>query len=153
MSRKVLLIVVPLLLLTMVVAQFASARMFRNTFHPEGDPIGNISLGGRIVDVIAVIECTAGERITVEVILSQGSEDFDDLENAAEPPNALGRGRANSVCEGEGNEQFIPVRVIAQGRETFVPGPATASGVAVTSDRGQKTDVRQWQPGDGITLE
>jgi hypothetical protein len=97
------------------------------------------------------IECTAGERLSVEATVSQGSQNFDALEQEA--PNAVGHGRANAVCTGEGDVQEVPIRITAQGRETFVAGPATASGLAITTDRGQKTDVRQWQPAAGVTLQ
>jgi hypothetical protein len=151
MFRKLLVVLLPLLLLTLLLTQLTSARMFRNTFHPDSAAVGQISQGGRFVDVIAEIECTPGERVRVEVTLSQGSRDFEELET--DWPSALGHGRAHATCEGEGNTQHIPVRVIAQGRDTFVAGPATGSGLAITTHRGQRTDVRQWQPALGITLQ
>lgn len=146
MFRKVLLVVVPLILLTLFMAQLTSARMFRNTFDPEA----SLSGGGRFVELVAEIECTAGERVTIEATLSQGSQDFDAL--GVDAPNALGHGKVHATCEGEGQQQNIPIRVVAQGKETFVAGPATASGLAITTDRGQRTDVRQWQPAAGITI-
>jgi hypothetical protein len=146
MSRRILVVLVPLILLSMVFAHLTSARAFRNTFEHDA----YLNHGGRFVDVVAEIQCTTGERVTVEVTLSQGSQDFEEFE--ADWPSALGHGRAHAICEGEGNTQFIPVRVIAQGRDTFVEGPATASGLATTMHRGQRTDVRQWQPAAGITI-
>jgi hypothetical protein len=151
MFRKVLVVLLPLLLLTLILTQLTSARMFRNTFHPDSAAVGEISHGGRFVDVIAEIACTPGERVRVEVTLSQGSRDFQDPD--AEWSSALGHGRAQANCEGEHNTLFIPVRVVAQGRDTFVAGPATGSGLAITTHRGQRTDVRQWQPAAGITLQ
>jgi hypothetical protein len=146
MFRKVLVVIVPLVLLSMVFAHLTSARAFRNTFEHDA----YLSHGGRFVEVIAEIECTAGERVTVKVTLSQGSQDFEELE--ADWPSALGHGLAHASCDGEGNTQLIPVRVIAMSRNTFVAGPATASGLAITRHRGQQTDVRQWQPAAGITI-
>lgn len=150
MTRKLLLVVVPLMLLVLVLTQATSARMFRNFFEPEGAATGQISHGGRFVEVDARIECTEGERVSVEVILSQGSEEFEELD--PDFPNALGRGHAFANCDGEGALQSIPVRVVAHGRERFVEGPATGTGIAVTTYRGQRTDVRQWQPDAGVEL-
>jgi hypothetical protein len=147
MFRKLIIVAVPLMVLVLVLTQATSARMFRNFFAPENDAIGEISHGGRFVEVVALIECTEGERLSVDVTLSQGSEELGD-----DASNALGRGHGFAICDGEGDLTEVPVRVIAQGRETFVEGTARATGLAITTERGQRTDVRQWQPGAGIEL-
>jgi hypothetical protein len=136
MRRKLLLATVPVILLTMIMAQAVPAGMFRNTFVPEAELLMN----GRIAKVTAEIECTAGEQVLVNVVLTQQSS------------LTMGRGAGRAHCQGEHETLFIPILVFAERGRSFEHGNATASGLAETRHHGVRTDLRQWQPGDGITL-
>jgi hypothetical protein len=141
MIRKSLLAGLTAGMLIVLMLQPASAVFGRNTFQHDAYLDTNV----RHLWVTAQIACTAGERVSVLVTVSQGST------------LAVGRGRADTVCEPvDFNDpeafQDIPVRVIALGRNSFGPGEAVAAGFATTRYRGQLTDIRQWQPAAGITI-
>jgi hypothetical protein len=136
MKRKRLFIVGIASLLTLLMVQTAFGVIARNTFVPEAESMVN----GRIAKVTAEIECTAGEQVLVNVVLTQQSS------------LTMGRGAGRAHCQGEHETLFIPILVFAERGRSFEHGNATASGLAETRHHGVRTDLRQWQPGDGITL-
>jgi hypothetical protein len=142
MIRKTLLAGLTVGMLVILTLQPASAVFGRNTFQHDA----NLDKHGRHVWVTALIACTAGERLSIQVTVSQ------------ESTLAVGHGRAETVCapvdfDDPDAFQYIPVRVVAKGRNSFGPGHAVATGFAITRHRGQITDVRQWQPAAGITIQ
>lgn len=141
MFRKSLAIGLIVGVLAILTLSTVSGVFGRNTFQHDA----YLDTRGRHVWVTALIACTAGEKLSVEVTVSQNST------------LALGHGKAQTVCDDidfDDPEAFqeIPVRVVARGKNTFGPGPAIATGLAVTKERGQVTDIRQWQPAAGITI-
>lgn len=76
------------------------------------------------------IECTENERAYVRVTVTQ------------RPTGAVAEGRTLITCTG-GTQQW-EVHAAIQGKESFQEGPATAVGLARTTDRGETTDAHQW---------
>ena len=78
-----------------------------------------------IVNIIAT--CEEGDRLQVRVELTQGSA----------------RGHGNEHFECTGALEKFPVRVHAQGRNTFLPGAAQAEAEADIKDHGL-VDHQEW---------
>ena len=57
---------------------------------------------------------------------------------------AVAEGRTFIACAGEGNPQQWEVHAATQGKESFQEGPATAVGLARTTEREDTTDAHQW---------
>ncbi len=115
-----------LLALAAVGAQTAFARVIRNTI----DPVATLAAGGRHVTLTGPIEVTAGETTYLHVTLTQRST------------GAVAEGIA--FLTGTGAAQQWTVEVFTITRESFEEGPATAVGLARTTERGRATDAHQW---------
>jgi len=76
------------------------------------------------------VRCTAGEAYDVRVTLTQRTT------------GALAEGTAHITCAGSLQQWLIAAST--RGRESFENGPATATAVGITSDRGTTTDSHQW---------
>jgi hypothetical protein len=139
--RKALMIGLTVGVLALLTLQSTFAVFGRNTFHQDA----YLDTHGRHVWVTAQIACTEGERLSIDVMLTQDST------------NAIGYGKAQTFCDDVDFDdqdafQEVPVRVVARGRATFEPGHVVATGFASTIDRGRVTDTTQWQPADGLTI-
>lgn len=148
MYRRIIVAGAIIGLLGILLFQSVSGFIGRNTF----DPDATLHRNGRMMWVTAQITCTQGEQLSVEVRVSQEQGELEDQ------VGALAEGRANTICESDDpldEETFQEVTILAtaRGRERFIEGPAVATGLAITRERGQVTGVRQWQPEDGIVLE
>jgi hypothetical protein len=142
MIRKIAALGILMTLTMAIFAQPAHGFIARNTFQHEA----TVSPNGRVVLVTARIACSAGERLSVEVTMTQDSA------------LAYGRGRTETACASvdlydPDAFQEVRVRVIARGPNAFVRGPADAIGLAITKATGKPTDVRIWQPEAGLTIE
>jgi len=105
----------------------AYARVAYNTI----DDLAVVSGDGRHVDVTGPLEVTAGERVELEVTITQRST------------GAVAKG--SLVFTATGEEQRWAVRATTVGRAVFEPGSAWAVGLAVTTGTaGSPTDASQW---------
>ncbi len=102
------------------------ARITFNTI----DPVATVSQGGSRIRVTGPIEVTAGELCQQRVTVTQRST------------SAVAEGYTQ--FRGTGARQQWEVVVAVHGGEKFVPGPATAVGLARTTARGKATDAHQW---------
>lgn len=110
----------------------AAATLSNNTIGATG----TLGAHGRTATVAAIIECTAGQRVSVRVTLTQGE--------------VIGRGVGGGQCTGEPVE--YPVRVTAQGALSFSAGDAQACAEAINRDQGRVVDTRQWCRADAVQL-
>ena len=97
---------------------------------------GTVGAHGRTVTVTALLECTAGQSVSVRLTLTQD--------------RATGSGVARGTCTGTLTE--YPVRVTAQGAAVFTAGPVQACATAINRDDGQVVDTRQWCRADPVEL-
>ena len=104
----------------------AFARITANTIDPVAIAVDN----GRDVIVTGPLSCTEGERAYLRVTVTQSST------------GAVAEGRTLITCI-ESTQQW-GVHASTQGKETFEEGPATATAVARTTERGETTDAHQW---------
>ena len=103
------------------------ARIARNTI----DPLATVSHHGARVRLTGPIEIQpAGELMQQRVTVTQRST------------GAVAQGLVH--LRGTGAAQRWEVTCLAHGRERFVPGPATAVGLARTLTQGRATDAHQW---------
>jgi hypothetical protein len=107
-------------------APLVFARIIGNTI----DPVAVVTDHGRQLVVTGPITCTAGERATFRVTVTQRET------------GAMAEGHALVTCTGV-NQQW-ELHVSTQGSELFQEGPATAVAIARTPDRGAVTDAHQW---------
>jgi len=107
-------------------AQMAFARITANTI----DPVAVVADNGRDVIVTGPIACTAGERAYLRVTVTQRST------------GAVAEGRTLLTCTE--TTQRWEAHASTRGRETFAEGPATATALARTTERGETTDAHQW---------
>ena len=107
-------------------ASMAFARITANTI----DPVANVTDHGRHLIVTGPIGCTENERAYLRVTVTQ------------QATGAVAEGRILITCTG-GTQQW-EVHASVQGKETFEEGPATATALARTTDRGETTDAHQW---------
>lgn len=126
--RVCVLAVAIIALVGVMIAPVALARIMRNTI----DPVAIVADGGRHLIVTGPIECTENQRAYVRVTVTQRLT------------GAVAEGRTVITCAGEGNPQQWEVHAATQGKESFHEGPATAVGLARTTDRGDTTDAHQW---------
>ncbi len=110
----------------------ATAKLMTNTIGATG----TLGAHGRTATVTALLECTAGQTVSVRVTLTQDQ--------------ATGTGVARGTCTGSLTE--YPVRVAAQGAAAFAAGPAQACAAAINRDDGQVVDTRQWCRADPVDL-
>ena len=83
---------------------------------------------GRVATVTALLNCPEDQQAKVEITLRQGS--------------AVGHGIGMRKCAG-GLEEY-EFTVPAQGRESFVAGPAEAQAEAIVLDHGTLVDTQTW---------
>ena len=114
------------LMIAVLITPFAFARIVHNTI----DPFANIKAKGRQIVVTGPVECTAGEIFDVRVTVTQRET------------GAFAEGQARLTCTGVTEHWLIDAST--RGREPFQAGPATASAVGITSNRGATTDAHQW---------
>ena len=108
------------------VATMAFARVTANTM----DPVASVTDHGRDLIVTGPIGCTEGERVYLRVTVTQRAT------------GAVAEGRTLITCTG--GTQPWEVHASVQGQETFEEGPATATALGRTTDRGETTDAHQW---------
>ena len=108
------------------VARTAFARVIRNSI----DPVGIVADQGRHVTLTGPIAVTAGERTELRVTVTQRST------------GAVGEGIVFFTGTGQTNQWEVTAVVVGGAR--FVPGPATAVGLARTTVGGKATDAHQW---------
>jgi hypothetical protein len=117
--------------LVIIVALFvAPYTIFANMHSNTIDPVATVGEQGKFGYVTALIACTAGERLSVRVTVTQ------------EDANSVAEGRTYATCT-EG-EQRLKVRVWAQTMTRLGKGPADACALAMTQRNGRVIDTRQW---------
>ncbi len=118
----------PLLVLglstTLSVPTFAGVAL--NTI----DPVAVVADDGRQIIVTGPITCTATERVTLHVTVTQRTT------------GAIAQGRTRFTCTG--NLQQWEVQVKNLGKTSFTDGVATAVAFARTRAQGEPTDAHQW---------
>ena len=124
---------VAMILVGLFAASLALARVTANTI----DSVASVTDHGRHLIVTGPIGCTAGERAHLRVTVTQRTT------------GAVAEGRALINCTG--SLQQWEVHASVQGSETFEEGPAVATALSRTTDRGNTTDAHQWLV--AITLE
>jgi len=116
-----------LTLVGVFIPPMAFARITFNTI----DPVAGVTDNGRHIIATGPIECTAGERLSLRVTVTQRST------------GAEAEGRTLITCTGIHTQQW-EVHASTQGKETFEEGPATAVAIGLTTLRGETTDAHQW---------
>src|SRR5919108_4521851 len=122
-----------LTLVGVCIAPMAFAGMPFNTI----DPVAIVTDNGRHILVTGPIVCTASERASLRVTVTQRTT------------GAVAEGRTLITCTGD--PQHWEVHASTQGNETFQAGSATAVALGHTTTRGDTTDAHQWLV--DITLE
>lgn len=100
------------------------ARLSSNTI----DPIVKFAPNNKILVATGPIECTKGENLSLEVIVTQ-------RENAA-----IARGKLETTCTGAIQQWEVNTKPESK----FKTGTATAWALAITRDNKKITDVDQW---------
>ncbi len=124
--KRIVAVAAVITLGAVLVAPMAFPRLAGNTI----DPVAAVTGGGRHLVVTGPIECTSGETAYLRVTVTQRET------------GAVAEGSTRLGCAG-GRQQW-EVLALAQGRETFRPGPATAVALASTDSSGETTDAHQW---------
>lgn len=114
------------LVISLLVAGPVVARLSSNTI----DPIAILSSNNRQVLVTGPIDCTKGEKLSLEVVLTQRET------------NAIAKGTLETACTGDIQKWEINTR--AEDGTTFKDGNATAWALATTRNHGKITDIDQW---------
>ena len=117
-----------------LVAQPALAAISQNTI----DPVATLSRRDRHVLVTGPIACTAGEKLSIRLTVTQSAT------------GARAEGRTRLWCTGA--LQRWTVRATARGAARFDEGLAQVCAEAITRDRGVVTDTSQWCASQGVTL-
>src|SRR5205085_2396434 len=112
--------------------QPAIARIIVNTI----DPTAHISANGRIAEGAALIACTEGQRVEIDLTFTQG--------------DVTGEGRTQGDCTGVLTR--YPIRVVAYGPSDFQPGHAEACASAVNTEHAKVDGTRHWCRADGVEL-
>ena len=94
------------------------------------DPAARMTERGQLIFITGPITCTAGERVTLHITVTQRST------------GAVGQGRTRFTCAGV--LQQWEARAVSHGTALFEEGPATAVALARTRARGVPTDAHQW---------
>lgn len=105
----------------------ASAGVSFNTIDREAA----IEDGGHVAEITGPIRCTAAERATIRVIVSQRST------------GAVAEGRWRGTCR-RTTRTWTAKRFVLEGSATFRPGAAQACALAVTRRATSVTDAKQW---------
>ena len=119
----IVVVIISLLMTGPVLAKLAGT----NTI----DPIVTLSSNGRQALVTGPISCTQGEKLSLEVMVTQ------------ETTGAITEGRLIMSCTG--TNQTWAINTKTQGAATLVEGPAVAWALATTRDNGVITDSTQWK--------
>jgi hypothetical protein len=110
--------------LTLTLPAFAGIAL--NTI----DFVAYLTESGRELTVTGPIVCTAGERLTLRVAVTQRST------------GAVAEGRTRLMCTGA--LQQWAVHVVSHTKATFTAGAATAVALVRTTAQGEPTDAHQW---------
>lgn len=94
------------------------------------DPSALVTNNGWHIVVSGPIACTAGERVTLRVTVTQRTT------------GAVAHGRTRFTCAGD--LQQWEVRVVNHSTTPFEEGVATAVARARTTAQGEPTDAHQW---------
>ena len=94
------------------------------------DPVAVVTDDGRHLVVTGPIACTAGERVTVQVMVTQRMT------------GAMVQGRTRFTCTGD--MQQWEVRAQKVGKAELSEGAATAVALARSRAEGASTDAHQW---------
>jgi hypothetical protein len=94
------------------------------------DPSALVTNNGRHIMVSGPIACTAGERVTLRVTVTQRTT------------GAVAHGRTRFTCAGD--LQQWEVHVVNHSTTPFEEGVATAVARARTTAQGEPTDAHQW---------
>ncbi len=132
--RRLALLASVVIIAVSLLPHVAYSAMSQNTI----DPNSLLSDNGRHITVTGPIVCTAGERLTVSVTVTQAST------------GAVAHGHTQEVCTG--SLQRWTIKAVARGPVRFADGHADASALGTTRLNGTITDVRQWQAANGLTL-
>ena len=108
------------------IARTAFAKIANNTI----DPVAHVTDNGRRILLTGPIGCTAGERASLRVTVTQRST------------GAVAEGRAFVTCTGD--VQQWEVRATTRGEPSFEEGPAQAVALGRTTEGGVTTDAHQW---------
>ena len=92
------------------------------------DPLVRLTHQGRVATVQVIATCKAGQQLRAHVTLSQGA--------------MVGRGVGRGQCTSR--QERYPVEVRAQGRNTFLEGPAEVEAEARLRVRGIVVDTQEW---------
>ena len=125
-KKAVAAIVAAAILVGLITAQRALARIAMNTI----DPAGAISDNGRLVVLTGPIQCTQSEWIDLRVTVTQRAR------------GAVAEGHLR-VLGSTAVQQWV-IAAPTQGGASFEAGPATAVALMATSLNGQVTDAHQW---------
>ncbi len=110
-----------------VLAPLAFARVTYNTI----DSVARVSHGGRHVDLTGPIVCDQTQAVRMRVTVTQRTT------------GAVAEGYASFT--GTQETQTWHVHAVARGPDRFVPGDATAVGLAMsTGSPGHNDDAHQW---------
>lgn len=112
--------------ISLLVAGPVVARLSSNTI----DPIVTLSSNNRQVLVTGPIDCTKGEKLSLDVILTQRDT------------SALAKGKLETTCTGDIQKWKINTK--AEYGTKLKEGTATAWALATTRNHGKITDVDQW---------
>jgi alpha-tubulin suppressor-like RCC1 family protein len=92
------------------------------------DPAVSFESNGRVATVTVVATCEVGERLSIDVSITQGP--------------ISGRGHGSGACTGA--LERYPVTVPALGPGPFVAGAAQVTAQATIRDRGLIADMQEW---------
>jgi hypothetical protein len=107
-------------------AHTSFAKLSANTI----DPVGIVSDNGRHVALTGPVSATLGDRIEMQVTVTQRST------------GAVAEGIALFTGTGEVTQWMVTA--VTCGPAAFEPGPATVVALALTSVKGQPNDAHQW---------
>ncbi len=128
-TKKQMRGLVTALVLTLA-AVFAGRMAFARVAYNTIDPVAIVTDNGRQLVVTGPIECTDSDRAYARVTVTQRST------------GAVAEGHTRITCTGDAQQWEI--HAATQGTQTFTEGPATAVGLARTTQRGQTDDAHQW---------
>jgi hypothetical protein len=128
MRPLMMLVTVVLVMAAMLVLTMAPA--ITGTSDQTINRTATITSDGRHVLVSGPVSCTEGEKISIEVTLTQRST------------GAVAEGVWQGSCTGE--RQQWSLKATTEGKNTFEEGSAEAVALGITKDHGEVTDAHQW---------
>ncbi len=133
-NRRLAMVCLPLLILAALwLAPGALAKLSANTI----DTTGTISGNGRHLVLTGPLTCDRVQWVDLRVTVTQRET------------GALAEGSLRFI--GTPEQQIWMLEAQTYGRNAFVPGPARAVALAISSARGRADDAHQWLV--DITLE